>query len=144
MRPALISGGASGKKASIHFQCFDPHTFSIPSIYPALSSKDSPRNPRFSLSPPSLPFIWDKKDEKESTVTMEERHVKGKKHQELGHKRMGGTRHERETVRASMDWLYRPANRARGGLLEGNQADNPINKLAGIHMPRVRISSFSI
>jgi len=75
---------------------------------------------------------------------MEERHVKGKKHQELGHKRMGGTRHERETVRASMDWLYRPANRARGGLLEGNQADNPINKLAGIHMPRVRISSFSI
>lgn len=109
MRPALISGGASGKKVSIHFQCFDPRTFSIPSIYPALSIKDSPRNPRFSLSPPTLPFIWDKKDEEERAVTMEEQHAKGKKRQELGRKRMDGTGHERGTVRASVDWLYRRA-----------------------------------
>lgn len=32
---------------------------------------------------------------------------------------------------------YSPASRIGGGLLEGNQADNPINKLVCIHMPRI-------
>lgn len=78
---------------------------------------------------------------------MEERHAKGKKRQELGRKRMdeNGTR---EGNRSGFDGLTlsscNPANQVGGSLLEGNQADNPINKLAGIHMPRVPISSFSI
>jgi len=59
MRLALILEVRVEKKASIHFQCFDPRTFSIPSIYPALSIKDAPRNSWFSLLP--LPLIWDKK-----------------------------------------------------------------------------------
>lgn len=136
-------GGESGKKASIHFQCFDPRTFSIPSIYPALSIKDAPRNPRFSLLP--LPLIWDKKVEEESRDAMEERHEKE-------NPRRTWTKHRRRAVRegnySGFDGLtlssYSPATRLGGGLLEGNQADNPINKLVRIHTPRILLSLFSI
>lgn len=34
---------------------------------------------------------------------------------------------------------YSPASWIGGGLLEGNQADNPINKLARIHMPCISL-----
>jgi len=39
--------------------------------------------------------------------------------------------------------LYAPSSptaAGQGGLLQGNQADNPINKLTGIHAPCVPIS----
>lgn len=54
--------------------------------------------------------------------------------QELG-RNVGDERYEGGIVRASMDRLYTavPPAAGWGSLLEGNQADNPINKLAGIH-----------
>lgn len=85
--------GESGKKASIHFQCFDPRTFSIPSIYSVLPIKDAPRNPRFSLPLPSLRPLYEiKKDEEESRDAMEEQHEKGKSLDETS--RTDGTKGE--------------------------------------------------
>lgn len=130
-------GGESGKKASIHFQCFDPRTFPIPSIYPALSIKDAPRNPRFSFLPlpPSLPLTRDKKDEEEASRRDATRRRNGTKRRILEEPGRNVV-NERGTIRASVDWLYRrraPTSPIGEGLLEGNQADNPINKLVRIY-----------